>query len=181
MSRLTALCIGFSTELLLIDVQRHHGMNFPNCEFLWFSSSVGTIRSRVTDIEERFACNRDYVLLAHFELLGFLESERKALRGPTENKLPKLTPLGTDRNFGINTSRFLVVGIFEHESNITVIFDFYANEAASEVIPFLFSWDSRIRLGRQRHIRLRPFPFVNLRWRNRLNGRFVRRQRRRIR
>src|SRR6266496_2019148 len=166
---------------LLIDVQRHHGMNFPNCVFLWFSSPVGTIRRRVIDIEERFACDRDYVLLAKFEPLGFLETERKALRRPTENKLAKLTPFGADRNFGINTSRFLAVGISEHESNVTVCFDFYVNEAASEVIPFLFSRDSRIRLGRQRHIRLRPFPFVNLRWRNRLNGRFVRRQRRRIR
>jgi hypothetical protein len=25
---------------LLVDVQRHHGMNFPNRVFLWFSSSV---------------------------------------------------------------------------------------------------------------------------------------------
>ncbi len=27
---LTALCIDFLTEPLLIDVQRHHGMNFPD-------------------------------------------------------------------------------------------------------------------------------------------------------
>ena len=27
-------------ELLLIDVQSHHGMNFPNCVFLCFRSSV---------------------------------------------------------------------------------------------------------------------------------------------
>src|SRR5213594_5055669 len=98
-ARLTALCVGFSTELLLIDVQRHHGMNFPYCVFLWFSSSVGTIRRRVIDIEEGFACDRDYVLLAHFEPLGCFETERKALCGPTKNKLPKLTPIGADRNF----------------------------------------------------------------------------------
>src|SRR2546430_14407481 len=91
-------------------------MNFPNCIFLWFSSSVGTIRRRVIDIEEGFACNRDYVLLAKFEPLGCFETERKALCRPTENKLPKLAPLGADRNLGINTSRFLAVGIFEHES-----------------------------------------------------------------
>ena len=95
-------------------------MNFPNCVFLWFSSSVGTIRRRVTDIEERFASDRDDVLLAKFEPLGFLETERKALQRPAENKLAKLTPVGADRNLGINTSRFLAVGIFEHESNITV-------------------------------------------------------------
>src|SRR6266436_8014528 len=77
---------------LLIDVQRHHRMNFPNCVFLWLSSSVGTIRRRVTDIEKGLACDRDYMRLAHFEPLGFFETERKALRGPTENKLPKLTP-----------------------------------------------------------------------------------------
>ncbi|SRR6266487_3320602 len=124
------------------------------------------IRRRVIDIEKGLACDRDYMSLAHFEPLGFLETERKALRRPTENKLPKLAPLGADGNFGTNTSRFLAVGIFEHESNVTICFDFYANEAASEVIPFLFNCDSRIRLGRQRHIRLRPFPLVNLRWRN---------------
>ena len=151
---------------LLIDVQRHDGMNFPNCVFLWFSSSVGTIRRRVIDIEKGHACDRDYVLLAEFEPLGCFETERKALRRPAKNKLPKLAPLGTDRNFGTNTSRFLPVGIFELESNVTICFDFYANEVTSEVIPFLFSRDSRIRLGRQWHIRLRRFPLVNLRWRN---------------
>src|SRR5438046_2321531 len=151
---------------LLIDVQRHHGMNFPNCVFLWFSSSVGTIRWRVIDIEKGHARDRDYVLLAKLEPLGCFETERKALRRPAKNKLPKLTPLGADGNFGINTSRFLAVGIFEHKSNVTICFDFYANEGASEVIPFLFSCDSRVRLGRQRYIRFRPFPLVNLRWRN---------------
>ena len=151
---------------LLIDVQRHHGMNFPNCVFLWFSSSVGMIRRRVIDIEERFACDCDYVLLAKFAPLRCFKTERKALRRPTENKLPKLAPLGADRNLGINTSRFLAVGIFEHESNVAISLNLYANNAASEIIPFLFSCDSRIRLGRQRHIRLRPFPLVNLRWRN---------------
>src|SRR4029077_18664466 len=103
------------------------------------------------------------MLLAYFELLGFLETERKALRRPTENSLPKLTPYGADGNFGTNTSRFLALGIFEHECNVTISFDFYANEAASEVIPFLFSPDSRIRLRRQRHIRFRRFPVANLR------------------
>src|SRR5207249_3732487 len=103
-------------------------MNFPYCVFLWFSSSVGTIRRRVIDIEERFACDCDYVLLAKFEPLGVLETERNALRRPAENKLPKLAPIGADRNLGINSSRFLAVGIFEHKSNITVIFDFYANQ-----------------------------------------------------
>src|SRR5438093_13514401 len=103
-------------------------------------------------MEECFACDRDYVLLAKFEPLGCFETERKALCRPTENNLPKLTPFGANRNFGINTSRFLAVGIFKHESNITVIFDFYVNHVTCQVIPFLFSWDSRIRLGRQRHI-----------------------------
>ena len=124
------------------------------------------IRRRVLDIEKGLACDRDYMRLAYFEPLGFLETERKALRRPTENSLPKLTPYGADGNFGTNTSRFLALGIFEHERDVTICFNFYAIEAASEVIPFLFSCDSRIRLGRQRHIRLRPFPLVNLRWRN---------------
>src|SRR2546428_585691 len=100
------------------------------------------------------------------DILSAFETERKALLRPAENRLPKLAPLRADRNFGTNASCFPAIGIFEHESNVTICFDFYANEAASEVIPFLFSCDSRIRLGRQRHIRLGPFPLANLRWRN---------------
>src|SRR4029077_20985201 len=119
--------------------------------------------------------------LAQCEPLGSLETERKALRRPTENSPPKLTPCGADGNFGINTSGFLAVGIFEHQSYVAICFNFYANNAASEVIPFLFSCDSRIRLSRQRLIRRWPFPVVNLRWCNRLNGRPIQRHRRRIR
>src|SRR6266487_4452830 len=121
------------------------------------------------------------MLLAHFELLGILERERKTLRHPTENSLPKFAPRGADGNFGTNTSCFLAVGIFEYESYVAVCFDFYANNAASEVIPFLFSCDSRLGLGRQRHFRFRPLPLANLRWCNWLNGRLVQRHGRRIR
>src|ERR1700756_1198539 len=102
------------------------------------------IRRRVLDIEKGLACDGNYMRLAYFELLGFLETERKALRRPTENTLPKLTPRRAHGDFGTNTSPFLAVGILEHESNVTIRFDFYANHAASEVIPFLFSCDSRI-------------------------------------
>ena len=124
------------------------------------------IRRRVINIEKGLTCDRDYMRLAHFELLGVLETERKALRRPTENSLPKLTPCGAEGNFGANISRFLAFGVFEHKRNVTIVFNFYAVEAASEVIPILFSFDSCIRLGRQRHIRPWPFPLVNLRWRN---------------
>ena len=124
------------------------------------------IRRRVINIEKGPACDRDYMRLAHLEFLGVLESERKALRRPTENSLPKLTPCGAEGNFGTNISRFLAFGVLEHECNVTIVFDSYLNEAASEVIPFLFSCDSRIRLGRQRHIWPWPFPLVNLRWCN---------------
>src|SRR5438876_5434453 len=121
------------------------------------------------------------MLLAHFELLGILERERKTLRHPTENSLPKFAPRGADGNFGTNTSCFLAVGVFEHESYVAISLNLYANNAASEVIPFLFSCDSRVGLGRQRHIRFRPFPLANLRRCNCLNSRLVRRHRRRIR
>src|SRR5438874_11772331 len=124
------------------------------------------IRRRVLDIEKGQACNRDYMSLAHFEGLGVLESERKALCRPTENSLPKLAPYGADGNFGTHASRFLAFGIFKHKCNVTICFNFYAIDAASEVIPFLFSCDSRICVGRQGRIRLRPFPLANLRWRN---------------
>src|SRR5207247_4918905 len=120
------------------------------------------------------------MLLAHVELLGFLERQRKALRRPTENSLPKFAPRGADGNFGTNSSCFFAVRIFEYESYVTICFDFYANNAASEVIPFLFSCDSRVGLGRQRHIRFRPFPLANLRRCNWLNGRFVQRHVRRF-
>src|SRR5260370_27780437 len=120
------------------------------------------------------------MLLAHLELLGVLETERKALRRPTENSLPKLTPYGAEGNFGTNTSRFLALGILKHECDVTICFNFYAIEAASEVIPFLFSCDSRIRLWCQRHIRSWPFPLANLLPRKRLNTGLLRRHRRPI-
>ena len=97
------------------------------------------IRRRVINIEKGLARDRDYMRLAHFEPLVVLESERKALRCPTENSLPKLTPTGADGNFGTNSSCFLAFGVFEHKRNVTIVFNFYAIEAASEVIPFLFS------------------------------------------
>src|SRR5947208_2072962 len=139
------------------------------------------IRRHVLDIEKGLACDRDYMLLAHFELLGILERERKALRRPTENSLPKFAPCGADGNFGTNSSCFFAVGIFEHESNVAISLNLYANNAASEIIPFLFSCDSRVGLGRQRNFRFRPFPVANLRWCNWLNGRLVQGHRRRIR
>lgn len=79
------------------------------------------------DIEKGLTCDRDYMRLAYFEFLGFLETERKTLRRPTENSLPKFAPCGADRNFGANTSCFLAVGIFKHECNVTICFNFYAN------------------------------------------------------
>src|SRR6266513_2248149 len=121
------------------------------------------------------------MLLAHFELLGILERERKTLGHPTENSLPKFAPGGADGDFGTNTSCFLAVGIFKHESYVAVPLNLYANNAASEIIPFLFSCDSRAGPGRQRHIGPWSFPVVNLRWRNCLNSRLVRRHGRRIR
>src|SRR5436309_2478000 len=123
---------------LLIDVQRHYGMDFPHCVFLWCCSSVGAIGRRVIDIEKRLASNRDHMWLADFEGLGFCETERKALYHPTENSLPKLTPLRTERNFSTNGSLFLTIGISEHESNVAVCPDFYGNDPPSEVIPCLF-------------------------------------------
>ena len=78
------------------------------------------IRRRVLDIEKGLACDGDYMLFAHFECLGFLETERKALRRPTENNLAKLTPCGPYGDFGVNTFRFPPFGIFEHQCNVTV-------------------------------------------------------------
>ena len=94
------------------------------------------------DVEKGFSCDRDYMRLAHFDLLGFLE-----LKG----KLCVVQPKTVCRRShhmeptGISTPTlpaFSTFGIFEHESNVAISFDFYANEAASEVIPFLFSCDS---------------------------------------
>src|SRR5438874_11409490 len=100
---------------LLIDVQRYDWMNFPNCVFLWFRSSVGTIRRRVIYIEKGHARDRDYMLLAEFEPVGFRESERQGLRRPTVNSVPKFAPLAAGGTFGVNTARFVVVDVFELE------------------------------------------------------------------
>src|SRR5207244_12201837 len=102
------------------------------------------------------------MLLAHFELLGILERERKTLRHPTKNSLPKFAPRGADGNFGTNTSCFLAVGIFEHESYVAISLHLYANNAASDVIPFLFSCDARVGRGRHMQPSIRPLPVGSL-------------------
>jgi hypothetical protein len=82
------------------------------------------IRRRVIGVEKRFTRDRDYMLLANFECLGSLETERKALRRPAKDSLPKLTPLGADGNFSANASRFLAFGILEYQSHVAVCLDF---------------------------------------------------------
>ena len=67
---------------------------------------------RAIDIEGGPACDRDYMGLAHFELLGVLKLKGK-LCYRTENSLPKLTPCGADGNFGTKISRFVAFGVFD--------------------------------------------------------------------
>src|SRR5438034_6945429 len=58
--------------------------------------------------------------LAKFELLGCLETERKALRRPTENSLSNLAPLRANGNFSTNCSRSVSVGVLKLHVNIAV-------------------------------------------------------------
>ena len=75
--------------------------------------------------------------------------------------------VGAEIPVGSNISRLLAFGVFEHEGNVTIVFDFYANEAASEVIPFLFSCESCIPVwGVKDTFGPGPFQLVNLRWCN---------------
>jgi hypothetical protein len=92
-------------------------------------------RRRVCDIIERFACDRDYMFLANFELFGCFEIERKALHRPAENSLPNFTPFGANGNFSTNGSDSVSGGIFERDVNVTVCFDFCANDAPLESVP----------------------------------------------
>jgi hypothetical protein len=52
------------------------------------------IGGRVSNIIKRFTRNRDYMQLANFERVRGFDAEWKALRGPTEHRLPNLTPFG---------------------------------------------------------------------------------------
>src|SRR5206468_12501042 len=96
------------------------------------------IRRRVINIEKGLACDRDYMRLAHFEPLVVLESERKALRRPTVNSLPKLTTCRADGNFRTNSSCFLAFGVVEVVCNVTIVFNFLINVSARECLTFMF-------------------------------------------
>ena len=78
------------------------------------------IRRRMCNVVECFASHRDHMQLAKFELLGCLETERKALRRPTENSLSNLAPLRANGNFSTNCSRSVSVGVLKLHVNIAV-------------------------------------------------------------
>src|SRR5437867_3630272 len=78
------------------------------------------IRRRMCNVVECFAGHRDHMQLAKFELLGCLETERKALRRPTENSLSNLAPLRANGNFSTNCSRSVSVGVLKLHVNIAV-------------------------------------------------------------
>ena len=58
------------------------------------------------DIEKGLACDRDYMRLTHFELLGILETEGSSVSSNRKQSAEART-IGADRNFGTNTSSFL--------------------------------------------------------------------------
>src|SRR5881398_150489 len=78
------------------------------------------IRRRMCNVVECFAGHRDHMQLAKFELLGCLETERKALRRPTENSLSNLAPLRANGNFSTNCSRSVSVSVLKLHVNIAV-------------------------------------------------------------
>ena len=151
---------------LLIDVQRHHRMNFPNCVCLCLGRRFELPGDVCWTSKKALPVT---VITCGSRTSSFWESLK--LKG----KLCVVQPKTVCRSShhveptGISAPTlpdFLTVGIFEHECNVTISFNFYAIEAASEVVPFLFSCDSCIRLGRQRLFRRWSFPLANLRWRN---------------
>jgi hypothetical protein len=84
------------------------------------------IRGRVSNIVECFTRNRDYMQLAKFELLRYLDTEWEALCRPTENSLANLAPLWANGNFGTNGPDCVSCGIFERNVNVAVCLDFRA-------------------------------------------------------
>jgi len=82
------------------------------------------IGGRVGNVVECLAGHGDYMLLAKSELLGCLETERKALGCPTENGLPNLAPLWAYGNFSTNGSDCVSVGIFKRDMNVAVCLNF---------------------------------------------------------
>ena len=77
---------------LLIDVQRHHGMNFPRRIARKMASSVRLIFESVANVEERSAGNGDDRRIAHVQFLCRASVKREFRSRPTENGIANLTP-----------------------------------------------------------------------------------------
>ena len=81
------------------------------------------ISDSVVNIEERFARNGDYMMLANAQSLRRLKTERKLLRSPTKNPLSNLAPFLTCGNFCADRSGLLSGRIFECNVNVAVCFN----------------------------------------------------------
>jgi hypothetical protein len=93
------------------------------------------IRWRVIDIEKRFARNGDDMRLADSKHFRRLETERKFLRSPTENRLPNLAPFLSNRNFGSDCSDLLSRCIFDGNMNIVIRFNSQIENASFATLP----------------------------------------------
>ena len=74
------------------------------------------IGGRVGNVIERFARDRDDMLLANLERVRGFDTERKLLRRPTKHCLSNFTPLWANRNFGADRSNVVSAGIPEKPS-----------------------------------------------------------------
>src|SRR4030095_8850475 len=99
-------------------------MNFPHCITSRLGAPLGMVRRRVANVIKGFTRDRDHMQFARFEFLGCLETERKALRSPTENSLANLTPLRSNGNFGANRSHLVAGGVLKLHVNIAVCLNF---------------------------------------------------------
>jgi hypothetical protein len=95
------------------------------------------IGGRVANIIKRFARHRDYMRLTKFERVSGFDIEWKLLRRPAKHRLPNLTPLWANGNFGANGSYSVAVGILKRDVNVAVCFHFCVNDAPCKRVPFL--------------------------------------------
>jgi hypothetical protein len=77
------------------------------------------------------------------------------------------------RDSGMHQGRLFIAMLF-------LLFGLSFSASAREVVPFLLRRHSRFCVARQFYIRPQPFPFVNLRGRDRLNGGLIQRGGRQI-
>ena len=96
-----------SIGVLLNNVQRHYGMNFPSCVPGLVTSPVRLIFGSLKDVPKRFANNGDDQGISDFQPFSRTSLKWKSRGCPTKNSLANVAPLQVCRYLTNNDSRFI--------------------------------------------------------------------------